>query len=359
MPLGKLQKATVLEGYDVLKQISNVIGCASANTSSSSGGSTGISGGSTGISGGSSGISGGSGGLGIVGAAGRAEIERLTNAFYTVIPHVSARNVRLELIDTPAKLKAKIEMVEALGEIEIASRVIDTKHPTFDMHPIDAKYAQLNAKLRPIDTADPMHHFLDEYLQNTHAATHATYRLKLTQAFEIEREGEACSFNETVGNRQLLWHGSRLSNWCGILSQGLRIAPPEAPVTGYMFGKGVYFADASSKSANYCFANRQSPEGVLLLSEVALGSQYERLGAEYEAAASCCRAGKQSTWGKGKTAPDPSGTVPLPGSSNVSVPRGKHAPTGVNSGHLQYNEFIVYNLCQIKQRFVLQVKFCY
>ena len=32
---------------------------------------------------------------------------------------------------------------------------------------------------------------------------------------------------------------------CGILSQGLRIAPPEAPVTGYMFGKGVYFADMS------------------------------------------------------------------------------------------------------------------
>jgi len=32
----------------------------------------------------------------------------------------------------------------------------------------------------------------------------------------------------------LLWHGSRLTNWVGILSQGLRIAPPEAPVTGYM-----------------------------------------------------------------------------------------------------------------------------
>jgi hypothetical protein len=38
-------------------------------------------------------------------------------------------------------------------------------------------------------------------------------------------------------NRMLLWHGSRLTNWVGILSQGLRIAPPEAPVTGYMFGK--------------------------------------------------------------------------------------------------------------------------
>ena len=118
----------------------------------------------------------------------------------------------------------------------------------------------------------------------THASTHATYSLELQQAFEIERHGEAAAFaakGEAMGNRQLLWHGSRLSNMVGILSQGLRIAPPEAPVTGYMFGKGaslgharsrtyvplhtstpcvstragVYFANMSSKSANYCFAN--------------------------------------------------------------------------------------------------------
>lgn len=35
-------------------------------------------------------------------------------------------------------------------------------------------------------------------------------------------------------SRKLLWHGSRLTNWVGILGRGLRIAPPEAPVTGYM-----------------------------------------------------------------------------------------------------------------------------
>jgi poly [ADP-ribose] polymerase len=74
----------------------------------------------------------------------------------------------------------------------------------------------------------------------------------------------------STGNRMLLWHGSRLSNWTGILSQGLRIAPPEAPVTGYMFGKGVYFADMFSKSANYCYASEASRSGVLLLCEVCL-----------------------------------------------------------------------------------------
>ena len=39
--------------------------------------------------------------------------------------------------------------------------------------------------------------------------------------------------------RRLLWHGSRLTNWVGILSEGLKIAPPEAPVTGYMVGNKV------------------------------------------------------------------------------------------------------------------------
>lgn len=49
---------------------------------------------------------------------------------------------------------------------------------------------------------------------------------------------------------------------------GLRIAPPEAPVTGYMFGKGVYFADMFSKSANYCCSTKSATDGVLLLCEV-------------------------------------------------------------------------------------------
>ena len=41
-----------------------------------------------------------------------------------------------------------------------------------------------------------------------------------TQAFEIEREGEGAAFRD-VGNRMLLWHGSRLANWVGSLSGGL------------------------------------------------------------------------------------------------------------------------------------------
>ncbi|KAJ0024448.1 hypothetical protein Pint_07038 [Pistacia integerrima] len=74
--------------------------------------------------------------------------------------------------------------------------------------------------------------------------------------------------------RMLLWHGSWLTNFVGILSQGLRIAHPEAPATGYMFGKGIYFADLVSKSAQYCYTDKKNPVGLMLFSEVALGEVY-------------------------------------------------------------------------------------
>ena len=115
----------------------------------------------------------------------------------------------------------------------------------------------MKTALKPLAHDSAEHRILATYVQNSHAPTHNTYTLELEQAYDISREGEKAAFTgAAVGNRALLWHGSRLTNWCGILSQGLRIAPPEAPATGYMFGKGVYFADCSSKSANYCFATK-------------------------------------------------------------------------------------------------------
>ena len=72
------------------------------------------------------------------------------------------------------------------------------------------------------------------------ASTHkAKYNLTILDAFTVSRHSESERFEPWLDlhNHQLLWHGSRVSNFVGILSQGLRIAPPEAPVTGYMFGK--------------------------------------------------------------------------------------------------------------------------
>jgi poly [ADP-ribose] polymerase len=87
-----------------------------------------------------------------------------------------------------------------------------------------------------------------------------------------------------LGNKKLLWHGSRFSNFVGILSQGLRIAPPEAPSTGYLFGKGVYFADIIQKSWPYACPNLSNNVGIYILATVALGNTRELKNIDYNAA---------------------------------------------------------------------------
>jgi poly [ADP-ribose] polymerase 2/3/4 len=71
-------------------------------------------------------------------------------------------------------------------------------------------------------------------------------------------------------------------NYIGILSQGLRIAPPEAPPTGYMFGKGVYFADMFDKSFAYATRGYAGQDSYLMMMcEVVLGKSKELYNAEY------------------------------------------------------------------------------
>lgn len=56
--------------------------------------------------------------------------------------------------------------------------------------------------------------------------------------FTVDRHGESERYrarSESLEPKALLWHGSRSANFAGILAEGLRIAPPEAPMTGYMY----------------------------------------------------------------------------------------------------------------------------
>lgn len=316
LPLGKLSKSTITKGYEVLKRISEVMS-----------------------------------------RFDRARLEELSGEFYTVIPHdFGFKKMSQFVIDTPQKLKQKIEMVEALGEIELATKLLSIDPGLMD-DPLYYHYQQLNCGLTPVGADSEEFSMVANYMENTHAKTHSGYTVELSQLFRASRAGEADRFQQfsSSKNRMLLWHGSRLTNWAGILSQGLRIAPPEAPVTGYMFGKGVYFADMFSKSANYCYANSGANDGVLLLCEVALGDMNELLNSDYNA--DKLPPGKLSTKGVGRTAPNPSEAKTL--EDGVVVPLGKPVDHSSSKGTLLYNEYIVYNTEQIKMRYVIQVKFNY
>ncbi|XP_030044961.1 poly [ADP-ribose] polymerase 2, partial [Microcaecilia unicolor] len=283
---------------------------------------------------------------------GKALVEAC-NEFYTRIPHDFGLRTP-SLIRTKEDLKDKIQLLEALSDIEIAVKLVKSELSNPD-HPLDQNYQKLGCSLQPLDHSSSEFKVIDRYLQSTHAALHNDYTMTLLDVFEMEKKGEKTVFRQELANRLLLWHGSRLSNWVGILSRGLRVAPPEAPVTGYMFGKGIYFADMSSKSANYCFASRQKDVGLLLLSEVALGDINEKLEADYEADTKLN--GKHSTKGLGRVAPDVSNSVTLNG---AIVPLGPAKETGVlnpDGYTLNYNEYIVYDPHQVYMKYLLKIQF--
>ena len=164
-------------------------------------------------------------------------------------------------------------------------------------------------------------------------------------------------YDEKVGNNMLLWHGSRLSNFVGILSQGLRIAPPEAPVSGYLFGKGIYLADMAEKSIHYC-RSYGSDTALILLIEVhfiliqgAIGNPNVLLQSAYNAKELMEQNKKNSTKCHGSKAPPESSYVKL---KNMVIPKGKPVPTGSGS-YMGHNEFIVYNMNQARIRYVLRM----
>lgn len=327
-PLGKLSKATIMRGFQTLKDL------AAHLDSSSSAGPAG-------------------------------DIEQLSNMFYSLIPHHFGRG-RPPVINNLNVVKAEIELLETLVDLKDAS---DLMKPQLDelnrVHPLDRHYRGLGMdEMTPLDPAAQEFQLLETYLQGTCGSTHSV-DYKVQNIFRIERRGERDRFNQSqfsgpIRDRRLLWHGSRATNFGGILSQGLRIAPPEAPVTGYMFGKGVYLADMSSKSAGYCYPHISDGTALLLLCEAELGKPMRELtSSDCDGAENAKHEGAWSTWGKGGTAPLKwqDAECVHPSLKGVQMPSSTVPPglTGLSSS-LLYNEYICYDVAQIRLRYLFQVK---
>ncbi|EGT41901.1 hypothetical protein CAEBREN_31931 [Caenorhabditis brenneri] len=200
-----------------------------------------------------------------------------SNKFYTIIPHNFGMKVP-EPIDSFHKVKEKNNMLNALLDIKFAYDQICGDNPTagvIGVDPVDTNYQKLKCAMAPLERGSQDWKMIEEYFKNTRGSTH-DMKVDLVDVgcrdiLKLNKENESAKFKAGLGNRRLLWHGSGKMNFAGILGQGLRIAPPEAPVSGYMFGKGVYFADMFSKSFFYCRAGAKE-EAYLLLCDVALGT---------------------------------------------------------------------------------------
>lgn len=114
MPLGKLSKENIKKGYDLLKQLYAELEKGGKNTQA---------------------------------------IEDLTNDFYSYIPHdFGFQKMSNFKLDTLKKVKEKLEMLESLSEIKIATEILSKKE---DGNTIDNNYKKLNRDITPVEKGSP------------------------------------------------------------------------------------------------------------------------------------------------------------------------------------------------------------
>lgn len=314
MPLGKLSKDQINKAFDVLNEISHYI------------------------------------------KYGATEMDFIdaSNRFYTLIPHNFGMRSP-PILNELYQLNDLNSMLNTLLQIECAYKLLEEDLQNQNINPIDKHYQKLNTNLEPIDHNSRDFKMIQKYVQRTHGKTHTQFSLHVEEVFKVQKNSHKKRFKKHLHNRRLLWHGSRLTNFVGILTNGLKIAPPEAPSTGYMFGKGVYFADMVSKSAAYCYTSRKANVGLMLLSEVALGNMLELTKAHF---ISQLPDGNHSVLGKGRTSTDPFDWETREEDGCI-IPYGNPVEDDTFQTDLLYNEYIVYDESQIDTQYLVKMKFNY
>ena len=291
----------------------------------------------------------------------REKMIELSNQYYELIPNSSYKNQIAPPLSNHNQVKNCYDALEQISNIEKASKILlGALHKQQEKNPIDYIHEALNVKLDHLAEKDPEYEAIEKYVKNTANINFDTHQLKV---FKIEREGEEERMDQfqNIANHRLLFHGSSIFNFIGLLSQGLKIAPPEAPTTGYMFGKGIYLADMFSKSFTYSNSRFTGQDSTLLLvCEAALGNikklyqsqNVEKLEKKFN-----------SVVGKGKSGPDYDSSLILPDATELpSGPiveyKDGEAKTAFNPNgtfYLQQNEFVIYNTDQVRMRYLLQI----
>jgi poly [ADP-ribose] polymerase len=235
------------------------------------------------------------------------ELEQLSGEFYTIIPHRIGRTkdaIRSAIIKTQAMYKEKEELLQLMRDM-VTVNSGEQGNVLFEQD-IDAKYDALNNKIELLDkksaeykellqflieTAEPQDFVNNknmdederkERLQNIKEMTLEDLEnyYNLVNIYTVNRAEERKAFAKKIGNEKLLYHGSRISNWVGLLSRGILM--PQAvtamgiPRTDFgWLGKGIYFGDCFETSGQYCEPGAKDT-GFFLLARVALGKVYDQ-----------------------------------------------------------------------------------
>lgn len=210
------------------------------------------------------------------------EVKKLSSHFYSYIPTKLSRKItKDDYISTDIVVQQKIDLLQMMND------ALDIGGNTY-VSDINKKYLELGSEFEFLSKTDPEWKRLEEKVIKTRAQNHLHMKVKVKNIYKLIIKNDRVKYdNCKLDNIQEFFHGSRNANLIGILKSGLRIAPKEAPATGYMFDKGIYFADASTKSLNYSLLPfpgvEKSNNCFMFIFDVKLGKIKELENADYNA----------------------------------------------------------------------------
>ena len=320
IPLGQLSPQVISQGYKFLKNLENIIG----NTNDKKSINT-------------------------------KEIYDLSSKYFTIIPHnFGMNNMHKFVINSQERIKEENELLDSIKNIKIVSGILQqTNNNNKEKNEISLKEKlnEFKYDVAYVSKEENIYSIIDKYLSKSNEIKNSP-KIKLIDLFSVKEKNSINITNNK--NKKLLWYGIRIQNFANVFKSGLSLPPPEAPIYSYMFGKGIYFSDVAIKS--FYNSHPQNNIGLMLLCEVDLGNIEERLKADVNLPNSL-EQGKNSVKVLGMNYPDEKGSyfdengieIPL---GDILINHDENKKT-----YFGFNEYIVYNLDQIKIKYILKVQF--
>ena len=200
----------------------------------------------------------------------------LSGEFYTAIPHRIGRSraaVAGAVINTLEAFEQKQTTLQLMKDMlqvngEAGSVLFNAQ--------TDQEYDALGCQLEWIEPGCSEFKEMSAYLTDSQIKTKG---LKVRGLYRVRRNAEWEQFTGEIGNQKLLFHGSRIQNWVGILSRGILL--PKIVVSmgvhrtdaGWL-GHGIYFGDAACTSFAYTTQGKRKTS-LMAIARVALGKMKE------------------------------------------------------------------------------------
>lgn len=193
----------------------------------------------------------------------KAELIKLSGQFYTAIPYRLGRtrqDIEDATITTAKDLDAKNDTLQLMRDM----LNVNGKSNVLISSETEKKYKALNCEISSPDSA--------EFARIKKLVGRS---ITVENIWRVSRPTEQTAFDRKVGNEKLLFHGSDVSNWVGILSRGILL--PKVVVklgvhrtdSGWL-GHGIYFGDDINTSYSYAGSGRRDTSFIAVV-RVALG----------------------------------------------------------------------------------------